>query len=293
MLPPGIHISLEYDVSASAPDSEVVLNGLMEFNARHLPPSKSRFVILVGDPETGDPACGMTLVQWGSTAYCFWGAWSVPDVSHTIAVGVLLGLAEAELARRGIERFAMVIRAHDDIAPYLAYGFGVQKIVRDHINGGDYAMLRKNVDPTPHGLSSDGLAVAIHLCLPRTLAAEVWRMTDERRKALLKAPVKLVSAFVRDSASNRPRGGALCYAVNGDFMVDMVWLEESLRGTGTGFQMLATALDAGRQLGCTRAGVETMDCQAPTFYLKHGFQRFDYVETDVPGMNMNFYQMKL
>jgi GNAT superfamily N-acetyltransferase len=153
--------------------------------------------------------------------------------------------------------------------------------------------MEKHLLPEPRTAPAAGLSVSLHEPPSRALAREIWRITDVRRQALLGAPVKLVAAYVRDKATNAPRGGALCYAVKGDFMVDMVWLDDALRGTGTGFAMLAAALDEGRRLGCTRAGVETMDCQAPTFYPRHGFQRFGYVEHGVQGMNMNFYEMKL
>lgn len=293
MVASDVRISIEHDVPVTGPDAEIVLGALMAYNAAHLPPSDSRFVLVVGDPETGAPVAGLSLVQWGSDAYCFWGIWSVPGTDHPAAVAALLTRTEVELARRGVSRVVMITRAHDDPAPYLAHGFGVRQVIRQHVNGGDYTIMEKRVQPDARASSPAGLSVSLHEPPAKALGREIWRITDERRQALLGAPVKLVAAYVRDRVTNAPRGGALCYAVNGDFMVDMVWLDDRLRGTGTGFAMLAAALDEGRRLGCTRAGVETMDCQAPTFYPQHGFQRFGYVEHGVPGMNMNFYEMKL
>lgn len=293
MVAPGVRISIEYDVPVTGPDADIVLGGLMAYNAAHLPPARSRFVLVVGDPQTGQPAAGVTLVQWGDTAYSFWGIWSAPGLDNGTAITTLLPLAEAELARRNIANCVMIARSGYDTTPYLSHGFGIRQIIRRHINGRAYTVLQKQVVAAEAWPAVDGLSIAVHLVPPRDLAKEIWHLTDGWRQSVLGAPVKLVAAYVRDVVTNAPRGAALCYAVDTDFMVDMVWLEDSLRGTGTGFAMLAAALEEGRKLGCTRAAVETMDCQAPQFYPLHGFRRFGYAEYDVPGLNMNFYDMKL
>ena len=291
---PDITISLERDVTASSPEAEPVIAGLMAYNTAHLPPSHNRFMLVIGDPETGAPAAGMTLIGWGDTAYCFWGVWSVPDaVDHPGAVAVLLALAEQELARRNMTRMEFYIRAHDDTAPYRAHGFSVRQQVEGHVNGRPFTVMEKPVAPSDNPPGTDGLSIALHAPPSRLLGRDAWGVTDRRRRLLLAQPLTLVAAMVRDRTSHAVLGGALCYASQGDFMVDMVWLDEKLRGTGVGFDMLARALDEGRALGCTRAGVETMDCQAPKFYPKHGFQRFAHVASAVPGMGMNFYEMRL
>ncbi|OYQ35792.1 hypothetical protein CHU95_05815 [Niveispirillum lacus] len=292
MVAPGVRISIEYDVPVTGPDAEIVLGGLMAYNAAALPPAQGRFVMVAGEADTGALRAGLSLTQWGRDAYCFWGAWTIPDIDPGPAIASVLARTEAELARRDADRMIMVVRAHDDTTPYLAAGYGVRQVIGPHIRGGVFTILEKRIG-RGEALMPAGFALAVHEPAPKHLAKEIWRITDARRQAVLGAPVKLVSAYVRDIVTNAPRGAALCYAVDSDFMVDMVWLDDSLRGTGTGFSMLATALDEGRRLGCTRAAVETMDCQAPQFYPLHGFRRFGCAEYDVPGLNMNFYDMKL
>jgi GNAT superfamily N-acetyltransferase len=292
MTAPGVRISIEYDVPVTGPDADIVLGGLMAFNAATLPPAQGRFVTVAGNGETGAPQAGLSLTQWGRDAYCFWGVWTVPGIDPSPAIAAVLARTEAELARRDADRFIMIVRAHDDTAPYLAAGYAVRQVIGPHIRGGVFTILEKRIGKG-EATTPAGFALAIHEPPPRHLAKEIWRITDARRQGLLGAPVKLVAAYVRDILTNAPRGAALCYGVDNDFMVDMVWLDDSLRGTGTGYAMLAAALDEGRKLGCTRAAVETMDCQAPQFYPLHGFQRFGVAEYDVPGLNMNFYDMKL
>lgn len=292
MTAPDIRISIEHDVPVTGPDAEIVLGGLMTYNAANLPPAQGRFVVVAGDPETGAPRAGLSLTQWGRDAYCFWGAWTVPGIDPGPAIAAVLARTEAELARRDADRIIMVVRAHDDTGPYLAAGYAVRQVIGPHIRGGFFTVLEKRIG-AGEASATDGYALTIHEPPPKSLAKEIWRITDARRQGLLGAPVKLVAAYVRDVTTNTPRGAALCYAVDSDFMVDMVWLEDGLRGTGTGFAMLAAALDEGRKLGCTRAAVETMDCQAPNFYPLHGFRRFGYAEYEVPGLNMNFFDMKL
>lgn len=295
MVSPDIRISIEHGVPVTAPDAEIVLNGLMAYNAANLPPATGRFVLVASDMEKGTPLAGLSLTLWGRNAYCFWGAWAAPGVEPPAAISALLARVEAELLRRDVDRLIMVVRAHDDTAPYLAAGYGLRQVIANHIRGGAFTVLEKRL-ATRDGGGRDtppDLALAIHEPPPRPLSREIWRITDARRQGLLGAPIRLVAAYVRDRTNNAPRGAALCYAVGTDFMVDMVWVEEALRGTGTGFAMLAAALDEGRRMGCTRAAVETMDCQAPNFYPLHGFRRFGYAEYDVPGLNMNFFDMKL
>ncbi|MFV3127518.1 GNAT family N-acetyltransferase [Niveispirillum sp. KHB5.9] len=292
MTAPDVRISIEYGVPVTGPDADIVLGGLMAYNAAALPAVTGRFSIVASDQESADLRAGLSISQWGRDAYCFWGIWVVPGVEPGPAIAAVLARTEAELVRRDADRLIMVVRSHDDTAPYLAAGYGVRQVIGPHIRGGNFTVLEKRLARGAEP-AAPGLALAVHEPAPKRLAKEIWRITDARRQGLLAAPVKLVAAYVRDVSAGTPRGAALCYAVENDFMVDMVWLDDSLRGTGTGFAMLAAALDEGRKLGCTRAAVETMDCQAPTFYPQHGFRRFGYAEYDVPGLNMNFYDMKL
>lgn len=288
-----VHISLEQGRDLHHPDAETVLAGLMAYNAAALPVS-GRFSVLAARLEDSAPIAGMSIAQYGGDAFCFWAGWAVPETDGPAAIALVLARLEAELARRRLARSWIYVRAHDDTGPYLAAGYQAVQTVTNHIQGGSFTLMRKEVGTDIAGPAAQpGIALSVLEPPSRPLAREIWRITDTRRQRLLGAPVQHVAAYVRDRNGGPPLGAALCYAVGDDFMVDMVWLDERLRGTGVGFDMLATALEAGRAMGCTRSGVETMDCQAPTFYPKHGYQRFGYVPSVVPGMGMNFFEMRL
>lgn len=289
-LPPDTSITVEPDADLHTPASEAVLAGLMAYNAAKLPTPEARFAVLARDVETDEVQAGISVVLYKGEAESFWAGWSVPGAEGGPALPAVLAFTERDLARRGARVLRCYSRAHDDRAPYLAGGYRETARVRDHIRGDDFVIFSKALGGDAAPLPAT-LVFELREPLSRPMAKFVWRQTDQRRQRRLGVPVRWASAYVRQGET--VKGGALCYAAGDDFMVDMVWLDESLRGSGTGYAMLDAALDAGRALGCTRAGVETMDCQAPRFYPKLGFQPIAYLPSDVPGMGMTFFQMRL
>ncbi len=82
-----------------------------------------------------------------------------------------------------------------------------------------------------------------------------------------------VSIFARD-ASGKIVGGAVCAVYWNAFTVEMLWLEESLRGQGIGTLLMQDAEIAARNNGCGFMHVDTMSFQARAFYEKLGFVLF-------------------
>jgi N-acetylglutamate synthase-like GNAT family acetyltransferase len=56
--------------------------------------------------------------------------------------------------------------------------------------------------------------------------------------------------------------------------VDTLWVEEALRGTGMGRELLGRVEAHGRKLGARIAWLETKSWQARPFYEKHGYAVF-------------------
>lgn len=79
-----------------------------------------------------------------------------------------------------------------------------------------------------------------------------------------------LSIFVRDE-NNTVIGGLLGGTYWGWLHVDILWLDDSLRGHGYGSKLLTMAEEEGRKRGCDNAHLDTMSFQALEFYKKHGY----------------------
>jgi GNAT superfamily N-acetyltransferase len=60
--------------------------------------------------------------------------------------------------------------------------------------------------------------------------------------------------------------------------VEVLWVEEGARHTGIGSRLLADGERIARELGATRASLETFEWQAPKFYAKHGYEEVARIE---------------
>jgi GNAT superfamily N-acetyltransferase len=120
---------------------------------------------------------------------------------------------------------------------------------------------------------------------------------------------KARSAIVRDrfrpeNLSSRPlaiyayEGTRLVGGVSGNtvdvwqwLIIDVMWVDQDLRGRGLGRALLAHIEDEARRRGCRWSKLNTWDFQAPDFY-----KRCDYVEygreIDYPPGHTNFLMRK-
>lgn len=290
-MPDDIRLTVEHGSDAAATAMAVVLPALGAFNATKLPAPAYRFGVLARDVMTDAVQAGISVIVYGTIGYSHWAGWAMPEAEGGPALPAVLALAAQAAMNRGCTRLEAHVRAHDDTGLYEALGFRPILMVPDHIAGGDYVVMALELPAELPPLVPPGLSMELREPLSRPLGADMWFRMDRRRQARLPEPPRWACALVR--VGDQIKGGTLCYATAGDFMVDMVWLDDSLRGRGLGLEMLTRALEAGRSLGCARAGVETMDCQATGFYPKAGFEPTSYVPSDVPGMGMTFFRMRL
>jgi GNAT superfamily N-acetyltransferase len=82
-----------------------------------------------------------------------------------------------------------------------------------------------------------------------------------------------VNVAVRDD-DGRLRGGVVARVAFDTVYVDIVWLDDSLRGSGHGRAMMAQVEDKARQLGARIAWLYTLSWQARPFYEKLGYRVF-------------------
>ncbi len=88
-------------------------------------------------------------------------------------------------------------------------------------------------------------------------------------------------------------GGLLGEIYWGWFYIDLLWVEEELRGYGHGHRLLICAEEEARQRGAKNAYLDTFTFQVPDFYLQHGYQIFGELQDFPPGHQRYFLQKQL
>lgn len=99
-----------------------------------------------------------------------------------------------------------------------------------------------------------------------------------------------VHLFLRDSGGE-VKGGLLGKQFWSWLYVDILWIDESVRGRGWGSRLLRHAEAEAQQTGCTRALLDTFDFQARPFYEREGYTVFAELEDFPPG-HMRYYMRK-
>lgn len=74
--------------------------------------------------------------------------------------------------------------------------------------------------------------------------------------------------------------------------VDMLFVPESMRGSGLGTRLMQQAEEEAQRRGCHGAYLETFDFQAPGFYQRLGYAVFGRLENTPPG-HTRFFLRKL
>jgi N-acetylglutamate synthase-like GNAT family acetyltransferase len=101
-----------------------------------------------------------------------------------------------------------------------------------------------------------------------------------------------LSIFLRDS-SNRIRGGVLGDIWGGWLHVHILWVEDTIRGSGKGLELMQAAEEEARELGCRYAHLDSHSFQAPDFYKKLGYQEFGVLDDAPIGHKQHFMWKRL
>lgn len=88
-------------------------------------------------------------------------------------------------------------------------------------------------------------------------------------------------------------GGILCEIYWGWLYIDLLWVQDELRGQGHGHRLLTIAEDDARQRGAKHAYLDTFSFQAPAFYTQHGYQVFGELQEFPPGHQRYFLTKQL
>jgi len=99
-----------------------------------------------------------------------------------------------------------------------------------------------------------------------------------------------LDVFLRDAQGNLV-GGLLGGTYWDWLVIDILWIDERVRGQGHGTALLMAAEEEAAKRGCRRAHVDTHDFQARPFYEKHGYVVWGVLE-DLPPGHSRFYLRK-
>ena len=72
-------------------------------------------------------------------------------------------------------------------------------------------------------------------------------------------------------------------AAAGERRVEVLWVDEAVRGRGIGSRLLAEAERLAREMGARNAALETFEWQAPRFYQKRGYEEVARLEGYAKG----------
>ena len=105
-------------------------------------------------------------------------------------------------------------------------------------------------------------------------------------------PVDLqrVGIYLRD-AQNVICGGLVGFLAWQWLSVDLLWVEESLRGRGYGSEILDRAERVAREAGCVAVKLDTYEFQARPFYERRGYVVFGVLE-GYPANTRTYYLQK-
>lgn len=73
--------------------------------------------------------------------------------------------------------------------------------------------------------------------------------------------------------------------------IDILWLDESIRGKGYGTRLLKHIENIAAAKGCYLIHLDTFDFQAKDFYIKNGYELFGTLE-DCPRDHCRYYLQK-
>ena len=122
---------------------------------------------------------------------------------------------------------------------------------------------------------------------------------DQLTRALIDG-VREFNASVMGSADSRPLavvardpaggllGGVAGRTIYDHFLIEVVWVAETMRGEGLGARLMNQAEDQAKLRGCRGAQVDTVSFQAPGFYEKLGFRIIGTVEGFPTGHDRHF-----
>ena len=103
-------------------------------------------------------------------------------------------------------------------------------------------------------------------------------------ESVFKEKVQPLSIFLKRE-DGTVYGGVVAYLQSDSIHIDILWVDEPIRGQGYGAQLLQVAEEEAKKHGCSFSTVNTMDFQAEDFYLKYGYERICEFKNYILGLH--------
>ncbi len=102
--------------------------------------------------------------------------------------------------------------------------------------------------------------------------------------------VRTVAIFHKNT-EGKLLGGLTGFSLFGCLHVDLLWVDDSMRGRGLGTQLMQAAEKAAKDRSCTFTTVNTMDWEALPFYQKLGYE-IEFVRTGFEKQSTMYFLRK-
>jgi GNAT superfamily N-acetyltransferase len=99
--------------------------------------------------------------------------------------------------------------------------------------------------------------------------------------------------LVATDAENNEIGAAFAVKDWNWLNIEVIYVEESMRGMGVGSGLLMAIEEWGIKEGCTQSYLDTFSFQAVDFYKKHGYREFGTLSDFPNGHSRIFFQKSL
>ncbi|WP_394201898.1 GNAT family N-acetyltransferase [Shewanella waksmanii] len=110
-----------------------------------------------------------------------------------------------------------------------------------------------------------------------------WANWEVSKRTPIAAQIKNEQGEVIAGAAARTFGDWL--------LLDTLWVSDQLRGQNVGSQLLAAIEDAGKQRGCVKCLLDTLNFQAMPFYEKQGYQT-QWIQQGYPKTGCKYFMQK-
>jgi GNAT superfamily N-acetyltransferase len=99
--------------------------------------------------------------------------------------------------------------------------------------------------------------------------------------------------FVIQGPDQKTMGGVVAVIYWDWLYIDLMWMQEELRGCGYGSRLLILAENEARKRGAKHAFLDTFSFQAPGFYEKQGYRMFGELQDFPQGCQRYFMTKQL